>query len=405
LAECNALPSGAANATWLTNTYLNIPRARHEWRQASFQGQIVVGDFQYVSGSATPAAAWYYLADTNAHTLTTVGTDTFDSNGAVSRRTSFIGRVHSTALAAGDSDTATFTVRVLAPAGTADEVQKEVITYNGNAEITLPGGRLTACKVTSVVSSVANGVTTKLSDEEMYLAKDLGLVKSYYTPRAMIFLLDRDQTKLTELVGTTAAVSYGSNAAATSPSLASCGAMAAGQTLTLTASNSQEALSARRLPQAQAGNFNGSQTLQVHRRSIVPDELQSVQHFDPNLGALRLLGEQAYANGAVTGSIAYVGQPDPSGLTVGQTLPYALTITTQPSNTTVSSNDSFTFVGREKITTPAGTFDTCKVRFDYGANNTGGSETYWLIPNVHWGRLERVTPQGVHTTRELIAKS
>ena len=81
---------------------------------------------------------------------------------------------------------------MLAPPGTADETQQEVITYNGNEEITLPGGRLTACKVTSVVSSVAGGVTTELSQEQMYLAKDLGLVKSYYKPTAMIFIPCKD---------------------------------------------------------------------------------------------------------------------------------------------------------------------------------------------------------------------
>ncbi|HMC14495.1 MAG TPA: hypothetical protein VKI18_02615, partial [Albitalea sp.] len=402
-AECNALPTGAANATWLTNTYLNIPRARHVWKSANFQGQIVVGDFQYVAGATVPAAAWYYQADTTAQTLTTIGTDTFDGNGNVSRRTSFEGRVHSTALSAGQSQTVNFKVKVLAPPGTADETQQEVITYNGNEEITLPGGRLTACKVTSVVSSVAGGVTTELSQEQMYLAKDLGLVKSYYKPTAMIFILDRDQTKLTELISTSAAVSYASNAATSTPSLASCGAMPAGQTLTVTASNSQEAANVKRL--TQVGSFNGAPTLQVNRRSIVPDELQSVQHFDPTQEALKLVGEQAYTNGAVSGTITYAGQPDLSGVALSQTLPYTVTITKQPANTTVSSADSFTFLGYEKITTPAGTFDTCKVRFNYSANNNGGSETYWLIPNMHWGRLERIDAQNVRTTRELISKS
>jgi hypothetical protein len=232
----------------LTNTYLNIPRARHEWRQASFQGQIVVGDFQYASGATVPTAAFYYQADTNAKTLTTLGTDTFDpastaNNHIVSRRTQFIGRVHSTSLGVGQSDTANFTVRVLAPAGTADEQQREVITYNGNEEITLPGGRLTACKLTNVLSSVSGGTVTELSQEQTYLAKDIGVVKSYYKPTAAVFILDRNQTKLTELVSTTGSVTFASSAAATTPSLASCGAMAAGQDLVLTASNLQDATS------------------------------------------------------------------------------------------------------------------------------------------------------------------
>jgi hypothetical protein len=401
-AECNALPTG------VTNTYLNIPRARHEWRTTdlqghalSFQGHVVVGDFQYVAGSSVPAAAWYYQLDTNAQTLAIVGTDTFDGAGSVSRRTSYVGRVHSTALAVGQSDTVNFTVQVLAPGGTADEVQQETVTYNGNEEITLPGGRLTACKVTTTLSSVAAGATTQLSQEQMYLAKDLGLVKSYYKPTASVFILDRDQTKLTELASSTAAVSYASSAALTTPALASCATMAAGQTLMLTASNSQESLNVKRL--TQAGTFNGAAALQVNRRAVVPDELKSVQYFDTTLGALQLLGEQAYTNGAVTGSITYGGHPNLTGVAVGQTLNYTETVTNQPANTTVTSNDSFTFLGYEKVTTPAGTFDTCKVRFNYSANNNGGSEIYWLIPNVHWARLERIDPLGVHTTRELVS--
>jgi hypothetical protein len=170
----------------------------------------------------------------------------------------------------------------------------------------------------------------------------------------------------------------------------------------LTASNLQEATSVHRTTQA-GTPVNGMATLQVNRRSVVPDQLQSVYDFDATLGALQLWRTRDYdSNGAVTATKVYGGHPNLSTVSLGQTLPYTETIT---SGTTVSTNDSFTFVGYEKITTLAGTFDTCKVRFDYGPNNDGGSETYWLIPNVHWGRLERITPQGVRTTRELISKS
>jgi hypothetical protein len=384
----------------VTNTYLNVARARHEWKPANFQGQAVIARQEFVAGSNIPAQAWYYTADANS--VTTVGTESFDVTGGVTRRVVFLGRAHPSTLAAGQSNSATYTVRVLTPAGTADETQREVLSYVGSDEITLPGGRLSTCKLTSVISSVVAGTTTELSQEQLHVVNNLGLVKSYYKPTAQIFLFDRGQTYLTEMSATTAAVTYTPATAATTPTLASCAAMAAGQELVVTASTFAEGTSARR--STAMGSFNAVSTLQVTRRSFVSDAVQSVFHFEPTLATLQLLAEQTYSNGAVIGTITYGGHPNLAGLVVGDSLSYTETITTTPPGTTDSSGDSFTFVGHEKVTTQAGTFDTCKVRFDYGANNGGGSETYYLLPNVHWARLDRVAPTGVRTTRELVSR-
>jgi hypothetical protein len=77
---------------------------------------------------------------------------------------------------------------------------------------------------------------------------------------------------------------------------------------------------------------------------------------------------------------------------------YTVTFPT-PARHRSTSNDTFTFQGYAKVTTPAGTFDTCKVRFDY---QSGLVETYYHAPGLHWVRLDS-TLQGVRTTRELIA--
>ena len=71
--------------------------------------------------------------------------------------------------------------------------------------------------------------------------------------------------------------------------------------------------------------------------------------------------------------------------------------TAGPAPTT--STDTFTFDGFAKVTTPAGTFDTCKLRFVY---QSGLEETYYHAPGLHWVRLDR-TESGVRTTRELIS--
>ncbi|GEM_PF-5241896 len=395
LAECLTLPAG------VTNTFLNTARPRHEWKAATFQGQAVVGRYEFAAGASAPSMAWYYVADTAARTLATVGTDIFDALGNVVRTVTFTGRVHSTALTAGQGDSAHFTVHVVTPPGTPDESQLELLNYIGSEEITLPGGRLQTCKVSTNVSTVA-GAINELWQEQINFAKDIGPVKNYYTPTGSVFLLDRGQTYLFELSASSASVPYASAAAATTPSLASCGAMAASQNLVVTASNLGEATSVRR--STQSGTFNGVATLQVNRRSLVPDQLQAVYHFDPTVGALQLWGVQTYnVNGTISSTDTYGGHPNLSGVGLGQTLSYSETITSQP-GAMLTTNDSFSFAGYEKVTTPAGTFDTCKVRFDYGDNNGGGSETYYLVPNVHWARLDRVTKAGVRTTRELISR-
>jgi hypothetical protein len=394
LAECSALPTGT------TTTYINVTRPTHQWAATTFQGQAAIARSEFAAGAAFPQVIWYYQADTAAQTLTTLGQETLDSNGNVTRRVSYTGRVHSTALATGASETVNYTVKNLLPSG-ADQFEQEVVTYVGNEEVTLPGGRLNTCKLTRVsgTQTVQAGPVTELTQEQLYLGKNLGLVKSYYKPTGQIFLFDRGQTYLIEMSNSTAAVGYVPATAATTPSLASCGTMAAGQELVVTASNPAEANSARR--STTMGTFSGGPTLQVNRRSFIPDVLTSVYHFDVTLGTLQLWGIQTYQNGAIISTKTYGGHLNLSTTALGATTNYTESILLQ--QTPTSTNDSFTFVGHEKVTTQAGTFDTCKVRFNYSANNDGGSETYWLLPNVHWARLERVDPQGVHTTRELVS--
>ena len=98
------------------------------------------------------------------------------------------------------------------------------------------------------------------------------------------------------------------------------------------------------------------------------------------------------------------GRPDLRSTAIASSVDYSETTTAYPSGFTSVANDRFTFLGHEKLTTPAGTFDTCKVRFSYGV---GFVETYWLVPNRYFARLETAIPfaGGTFTTsREQISR-
>lgn len=397
LADCQALPTG------VTNNYLNSALdgswAKREWKTAASASfpEATVARHDYSSATATnPSQVWYFKSD--GSTVTTLGRETLGAGGGVETRVQFVDHVESIALAAGTSETIDYTVKAVLPPG-ADTTQRLVRTFTANREVTLPGGRLNTCMVDTVLSAAATagGTLSEQSRERLHFAPGLGVVKRYLTRTNMNFvLIDKDQTYVNELVSSSAPPTYIAATADTAPTLAQCAAIASGQLLQYTASNGAEALSDKR--RTLAGSFNGAASTLVSQRSMRTDKLSKISHFDASSGALQELGYHIYGASETnpTSTTTFSDRPDLSTAAEGQTVNY--TETTMTDGAATSSNDSFTFVGHEKVATYAGDFDTCKVRFDYGNKD---SEIFYLVPDAYWVRLD-ATVDGVRTTREMV---
>jgi len=392
LAACMQAPTG------VVNTYLNSSRPRREWKAATFLNDAVVERLEYADATTTvPTRALYYKYDAAAGTVATVGHEEFNTSGTVTLREQFVGLVNSTALAVGQSEAKTYTVKTLVPAGTADRTETSTVTYEANEVVNLTGGRVDTCRVKNVL---ANSGGTQISVETMHLSPGLGFVKSYYKPTLSSFV-DRNQTYLTELVSTTGTLSLLGTAADTAPSLAQCSALAPNLNLVITASTPGEANSAVRL--TKAATFNGMQSIAIERYNAATNNKSQVSYMDPVVGLLRYLGDDSFASdGTLVETRNRTGRPD-----LRSTAPLASTSYTETftdlypaGGRSSTSNDTFTFEGYAKVTTPAGTFDTCRVRFNY---QNGLVETYYHAANLHWVRLDS-TQSGVRTTRELISK-
>ena len=397
LAQCLQSPAG------ITNTYLNSSRPRREWKAATFLGESVVVRNEYADATAaTPIRALYYKFDTAAQTFSTVGHEDFNASGAVTTREQFTGLVNSTTLTPGQSEAKTYTVKTLVPTGVADRTERATVTYEVNEVITLPGGRLDTCRVKTVLESIAaGGAATQVSTETLHFAPGFGFVKSYYRPTRATFV-DRNQTYLTELVATTGTIAYLPTTADNLVTLSLCSSMPAGLTVELTASSAGEANSAVRV--TSSTTFAGQGALAVERRNAATGIKSQITYLDPIVGQLKILGESSYASDGTTlvTSRSRSGRPDLRTTAPNQTVNYTETFTTTfptPAPAPTTSADSFTFEGFTKVTTPAGTFDTCRVRFNY---QSGLVETYYHAANMHWVRLDS-TQANIRTTRELIS--
>lgn len=388
LAECEAKPAG------LANTYLNSPRNRREWVAASFEGQAVIARREYDS-AGTLIQARYYREDAAARTSTLVAREWYDSTGTLLRRIRFSGNTLSLALAPGQSQTIQYTWQVLEPLGEPGGSESLTLRYDGNETISLPQGRLEACRTTQSVSSDS---AAPLTTETVYSTRGANVVKSYLHVTE-VQAVDHEQTYLTELASSSATLAFAPPTADSAPTLASCSALPPGLDLTFTASTAGEASTARRAT-ASSATAQGASSIGMQRRHVDTLELRSTYHFDPAVGFLLQLGVE-FADG-FSGTVLS-GRPDLRNTAIGSSVDYAETTTAYPSGFTSVANDRFTFLGHEKLTTPAGTFDTCKLRFNYGV---GFTETYWLVPNRFFARIETTLPRAggtVTTSRELIA--
>lgn len=386
----------------VNHTYLNSARPRVEWRSATFLGTSATARREFTSSSAnTPARVRYYRFDTASSTVATVGYEELDSGGNVTRREQYEGWSHSTALAEGQTEIVSHTVHTLVPSGVADVNRRVTLVNQGNEVINLPGGRLNTCKVRSTIERLSGSPLGQESVETLHFSPGLGDVKSYYTPTLSSFS-DRNQTYLTELVSTSASLPLAAPNADTAPTLAQCSQLSAGQNLTVSASSTIEANMASAA--ISSTTFNGASALAVVWRNAANNARSRIDYFDPAVGFLRYLGNEVYgsATDVLVTRVARSGRPDLRTTPVLGTANFTETfIVTVPANGGSStSSDSFTFEGYAKVTTPAGTFDTCKVRFNY---QSGLVETYYLAPDLYWVRLD-ATGSGVRGTRELLSR-
>ena len=399
--ECTATP-----AVGTVNLLLNSPRVKREWRNATFLGEAVTGRFEYTStnSNALPVRIRYSKRDAVSGVTTLLGTEFFDSAGNLTRREQYVGWVRQPGMSAGQTQTTDYTLRTLFPAGQADRQERVARTYIGNQVVNLPAGRLDTCQVRDVQYVLAGGVATEVSTELLNYAKGLGWVKSYFT-NTVAGASDRNQTYMVELLSSTATANFVSVAASTTPSLASCSAVATNQTLRLTSSNSDEAGSGLRV--IRSGVFNGSAVLTVERRQATSEVLTQSRHYEAAVGLLRSVARESMnsTGTAVVETIYRSGIPDLRGLAVGDVANYVVTTQSSlPAIPLAFRPESVTFLGHEKVTTPVGTFDTCKLRFVYGTNGAEGSETVYYAPGLHWVRLDGTDATGLRTTRELVSK-
>lgn len=386
LAECDAKPVG------LTNTYLNTTRPVRKWATGQFEGVDVVVREEY-DAAGTIARKVYYRDDAAANTSTLVARESFDSAGNLVRRLAFSGATLSTTLAAGQAQTITYTWQVQVPGGEVGSSETLTVRYDGNEAVSLRGGRVDTCKTTITIKDAND---QPVSTETVHATRNASIVKSYLQSTAPS-AVDAGQTYMIELDTSTATLPVTAPTAFTAPTLAACSALPAGLDFRLSAASDFEAASARRV--TELVSWRGGQSLAMRRINATTGALQSTTHFDPDIGFLTTLGfESAGGSGIVVSPL-----PDLRTTPLGGTVGYVQTETPYPSGASSTTTDrSFVFHGHERVSTPAGSFDACKVTFrDKGLGGAGGySDTYWLVPNQSFVRSESVDALGKRTTRE-----
>lgn len=391
LAECSKTP-----ALGTVNHYVHSQRTRFEWKATTFLGEAVTGRFEYADdAAATPLRVRYTKTDAVTGAVTVVAVDTFDASGALTHREQSIGRTFPVDLAIGQSSITTYTVKVLFPAGQPDRTERLTRKYEGNGAVNAASGRMETCAVTELTDNMDTGTATRVAEEQLYFVKGMGWVKSYFKSMIVSATARGERTYLSELISSTALTLPVSAATAdTTPSLASCSAFPpAGQRLVFTSNSDAHANSEVRV----TGTDTSRAPLLSETRSTVLGTLTATRYFDNVVGGLRdVRFEQILPT---VQSSVLSGKPDLRNTAVGATVNYTLSTTVGTSPATVSA-DSFTFVGHEKVTTPAGTFDTCKVKYVFGS---GASEVYNYVPNLLWVRYDSTDASGVRTLRELIS--
>jgi hypothetical protein len=368
-----------------------------------FLGEAVTGRFDYATATSTvPVRVRYSRPGNNAGEQVVLGTEWFDAAGNLTRREQYNGWVISAGLAVGVPQTQDYTVRTLFPAGQADRTERLTRVYDGVRPVTLAQGQVPSCQIRDTLEQVTTSGPVPLSTEQLHYVPTAGWVKSYYTV-TQASAPDVRQTYLTELAQSNRTLAMAPATASSQPGLLACATPPQNRTKRLTASNASEAASAVRM--WSSGVFNGSPVMVSTRMHIQTNFVTQRRHFDPALGALRTVGrEQLDPNtGLLVESFVRTGTPNLSTLAVGGSASFTSQDThSVPAGLVRSNAEAVTFLGHEQISTPAGTFDTCKLRWVTGTGSTAVTETYHYAPNTGWVRLDSESG-GVRTTRELLA--
>ena len=387
LTDCDAKPVG------LVQTYLNSTRPLRKWVAGRFDGVDVVVREEYDAANVL-ARKVYYRDDGAAGTSTLVAREVFDTSGTLTRRLKFNGATLRTDLAVGQAQEISYTWDVQFPPGETGSRETLAMRYDGNEAVTLRTGRVDTCKTTLTITD-AGGLP--VSRETVHATRHASIVKSYLTSTAPN-VVDSGQTYMIELDSIPASLPVTPPTATTPPTLAACSALQASLDFTLSAANALEAASARRRTE-DVSSWGGTASLAMRRLNVTSGALQSTAHFDPHIGFLAGLGFES-ADG-LGGSVLSTA-PDLRSTPPGATVDFTQTATTYPGGASSNSNQAFTFHGHERVSTPAGTFDACKVTLrDKGINGAGGfSDTYWLVPGQAFVRSESLDVLGRRTTRE-----
>ena len=398
LAACLATPADGT-----VNWYLNTSRQRREWKPAVFLGESVTGRFDYATSTSTvPVRVRYSRPGNNAGELVVLGTEWFDAAGNLTRREQYSGWVISSGLAEGVPQTQDYNVRTLFPAGQPDRTERLTRVYDGVRPVTLGQGQISSCQIRDTLEQVTPSGPVPLSAEQLHYVPSAGWIKSYYTV-TQTSAPDVRQTYLTELAQSNRALAISPAPAGSQPGLLACATPPQNRTKRLTASNAGEAASAVRM--WSAGVFNGSPVMVSTRMNVQTNAVTQRRHFDPALGALRTVGrEQLDPNtGSLVESFVRTGTPNLSTLAVGSSASFTSMDTySVPAGLVRSNAETVTFLGHERVSTPAGTFDTWKLRWVTGNGSTAVTETYHYAPNTGWVRLDSESG-GVRTTRELLS--
>jgi hypothetical protein len=355
--------------------------------------------------STVPLRVLFSKQDPATGEVTVYGSQEFDKEGTLLRREQYTGRRYSPELAVGQSITNDYSVKVLFPADLPDRRERIVRTYDGIKEVHVAGGRVETCQLRDVTyglnTEAGIETATELSKEQLHYGKGVDKLKTYFTPTADS-AKDRNQTYQFELLTSTQAVTYLPSAAQTAPTLASCGNLPPNRTFTFSASNASEAENAVRTSSSVV--FAGSPSLRVQRRHVTTNLLSQNFYYDAVLGSLRQTASENFNNlGQLASANLIAGIPDLRPLSLNATVSYTTTrIVYVPNSSTLSSADSATFLGYEKITTLSGTYDTCKMKYTYGTGAEQLTEIYHYAPDLHWVRLD-FSFGAVRTIRELLS--
>lgn len=391
-ADCMSSP-----AVGTVDTLVGTSRQQREWVRREFLGETVdavvtTNSDLYQVAAEGQVEVRYFKRDAATGAATALGLEVFGSAGELIRREQYLGLTALPNLSPGQSQQVDYTVKVLFPAAEADRPERLRRTYEGNQWVNLKGGRLETCRVSEARFSLAAGTVAELSTEQRNHGRGTGPVKTYLTHSAPASRF-HGLTFLTEWASSTAPVALSAAPADAAPSLADCSTPLQNRALLFSARHG--ATLVQRVARTEPG------LLLVETTETGLENAGDRDYFDASVGLLRLTGRSEFGKGLAVVTSTYMeiqGVPDLRGLAIGASTSYPVKHVRPRLLPPGNFLETATFLGHQKVTTPAGTFDACKVRFvdvdtDAAPGAPGQEATYYFVPHLFWVRKE--TPDSV----------